>query len=276
MEALLAEHFAATWDAIARNKVHLVRYADDFVITGTSKELLETQVKPLIEEFLRVRGLELSQEKTTITHIEDGFDFLGQNVRKYNGKMIIKPSKKNVAKFLANFREVVNGHKAIKAGHLVVMLNRKIKGWAMYHRFICAKDTFSHVDNAIHQALWEWCVRRHPHKNKHWIANKYFTSVPGEPEGNKWKFHGTVDGPDNTTRTVYLMDASSVHIRRHIKIRADTNPYAQECQEYLRWRHRDRNNRSKPAKGSTEGSRHLISNAPQPRIKPSETVPPRP
>ena len=252
MEALLASRFGATKASKARNKVYMVRYADDFVITGTSKELLEQQVKPLIEEFLRLRGLELSQEKTTITHIEDGFDFLGQNVRKYNGKMIIKPSKKNVATFLANIRDVVKGHKAIKPGDLVVMLNRKIKGWAMYHRFICAKKTFSQVDSAIFHTLWSWCVRRHPKKNKHWIANKYFTRVPGEGGGNRWMFHGVVEAGDGANRTVYLMKASSIHIRRHTKIRADVNPYAPEWTGYLERRHSHRDNRSRVAQGSTE------------------------
>ena len=65
--------------------MHLIRYADDFIMTGSSKELLEQEVKPLVEQFMRERGLELSQEKTIITHIEDGFDFLGQHVRKYHG-----------------------------------------------------------------------------------------------------------------------------------------------------------------------------------------------
>jgi RNA-directed DNA polymerase len=74
-----------------------VRYCDDFIITGSSKELLEKEVKPLVEEFLREQGLELSPEKTRITHIEDGFDFLGQHIRRYtDGKIIITPSKKNV------------------------------------------------------------------------------------------------------------------------------------------------------------------------------------
>src|SRR5712691_3087275 len=64
-----------------RNKqVNLVRYADDFIITGISEEVLEREVKPLVTEFLRQRGLELSEEKTRITNIEDGFDFLGQQV----------------------------------------------------------------------------------------------------------------------------------------------------------------------------------------------------
>jgi RNA-directed DNA polymerase len=253
MQDLLAKHFAATHSAKARNKVNLIRYADDFVITGTSKELLEKQVKPLIEEFLRIRGLELSQEKTTITHIEDGFDFLGQNVRKYNGKMIIKPSKKNVETFLANIRKVVNKHKEIKAGELAMMLNRKIKGWAIYHRTICAKRTFSQVDHAIFNALMRWCKRRHPKKNKHWIVNKYFTHLPGELGGNRWIFHGTITrGEDNAQSTVYLMKAASIHIRRHIKIKADVNPYAPEWQDYLERRHAHRDNRSRPAKGSTE------------------------
>jgi RNA-directed DNA polymerase len=76
-------------------KVNLVRYADDFIITGATKELLENEVKPLVEQFLRDRGLQLSPEKTCITHIEQGFDFLGQNLRKYDGKLLIQPAKKN-------------------------------------------------------------------------------------------------------------------------------------------------------------------------------------
>ena len=172
MARLLKEHCSYNLPISRRNKVNLVRYADDFVITGSTKELLEEQVKPLVERFLAERGLELSQEKTMITHIEDGFDFLGQNVRKYNGKMIIKPSKENVAQFLANIREVVKDNKSATAGHLVMMLNPKIRGWAIYHRHICAKETFSQVDHAIFETQWQWCVRRHPRKGKRWVADK--------------------------------------------------------------------------------------------------------
>ena len=73
-------------------KVNYIRYADDFIVTGCSREILEQEVRPLIESFLAERGLQLSQEKTLVTHIEQGFDFLGQNVRKYNGKLLIKPA----------------------------------------------------------------------------------------------------------------------------------------------------------------------------------------
>ena len=96
--------------------VNLVRYADDFLITGRAKELLEGEVKPLVEQFLRTRGLELSPKKTVITHVETGFDFLGQNVRKYpNGKLLIKPSKKNVKTFLDGIRKIIKAGLGLSA-----------------------------------------------------------------------------------------------------------------------------------------------------------------
>ena len=244
MQVLLAKRFSKKGQS---EKVNLIRYADDFVITGSSKELLETEVKPLIEQFLAERGLELSQEKTTITHIEDGFDFLGQNVRKYDGKLIIKPSKKNVASFLANIREVVKGNKGAMAGNLVMLLNPKIKGWAMYHRHICAKETFGQVDSAIFKTLWQWCVRRHPDKGKRWVARKYFTTVEGEGGGNQWVFFGKVERTKGEPRLVSLFHTSRVRIRRHIKIRANVNPYAPRWTDYLERRHSHEDFRSTAA-----------------------------
>ena len=251
MEGLLAEKFSGNSRRDARNKVHLVRYADDFVITGSSKELLEVQVKPLISAFLAERGLEFSQEKTTITHIEDGFDFLGQNVRKYNGKFLTTPSKKNVASFLANIREVIKAHKAVTPGVLVGMLNPKIKGWAMYHRHICAKETFNQVDSAIFKTLWQWCVRRHPDKGKRWIAQKYFSTSAGECGGNHWVFFGEMERPDGESRPIALFSASRVRIRRHIKIRAEVNPYSPSWSAYLARRHSHEDYRSTPARGGS-------------------------
>src|SRR4029077_13781082 len=105
LQRLLAERFANT-PQHRKNKVHLVRYADDFLITGTSKELLRDQVQPLVAHFLKERGLELSHEKTQITHVEEGFDFLGQNVRRYGcGKVLTKPSSQSVKTFLSKIQE---------------------------------------------------------------------------------------------------------------------------------------------------------------------------
>ncbi len=134
-------------------QVNLVRYADDFIITGISKEILETEVKPLVVDFLRERGLELSEEKTQITHLEDGFDFLGQHVRKYNGQFRTRPSKKNVKTFLTDIRKVIKDNKEATAYWLIATLNPKIRGWANCHRHAAAKDTLVHVDTAIFKAL---------------------------------------------------------------------------------------------------------------------------
>jgi RNA-directed DNA polymerase len=112
----------------SKHKAHTVRYADDFVIMGVTKELLENDIKPAVERFLAERGLVLSLEKTKITHIEKGFDFLGFNVRKYQGKLLIKPSKSGVTTFVRKIREVVKTYKAVTAYELIGMLNPKIMG----------------------------------------------------------------------------------------------------------------------------------------------------
>ena len=206
-------------------KVNLIRFADDFIVTGSSKELLEKQCIPLIEEFLRPRGLELSQEKTKITHIEEGFDFLGQNIRKYKGKLLIKPSKKSVKTFLDKIREIVKKNEQAKTGNLIATLNPIIRGWANYHRHVCARRTFVSVDNAIFKLLWQWAKRRHPRKPRRWIKEKYFKSV----RNRNWVFSGeTTDG-----RELQLVQAADAAIKRHIKIRGDANPYDPEDERYF-------------------------------------------
>ncbi len=95
-------------NVIHADKIHFVRYADDFIVTGSSKDLLQHKVKPLIEDFLKERGLELSEDKTVITHIDDGFDFLGFNVRKYKGKLLIKPAKSSIKRIKKTVRDYLN------------------------------------------------------------------------------------------------------------------------------------------------------------------------
>src|SRR5262249_54203981 len=113
LEATLAERFSATHGPRRRNKVHLVRYADDFIITGTSQQLLRDEVQPLVAHFLAERSLELAHEKTRITPSADGFDFLGQNVRLYGDKVLLKPSRKSVQALLAKVRETIQ----VQGGH---------------------------------------------------------------------------------------------------------------------------------------------------------------
>jgi len=211
-------------------KVNLVRYCDDFIITGSSKELLENEVKPIVEEFLKERGLELSQEKTRITHIGDGFDFLGQNIRRYrDGKIIITPSKEKVSAVLGKIRETIKRNAQATAGNLITQLNPIIKGWANYHRHVCSKRTFARISHLIFQAIWQWAKRRHPNKPRKWIKDKYFTTVGGD----NWVFQGTVVGKEGAINAVYLLKASKVTIKRHPKIKGEANPYDPIWEEYF-------------------------------------------
>ena len=237
LEARLREHFPNPHQAQAA-QVHLVRYADDFVITGRSRELLEHEVKPLVAAFLAERGLELSQEKTSLTHIETGFDFLGQHVRKYGGKLLITPAKGNVKAFLEHVRGIVKAHQATTAGRLIVLLNPKLRGWANYHRHACAARTFSQVDHALFLLLWRWAKRRHPNKGHRWIRQKYFRHEPGPHGGNQWSFFGEVDDADGQRRLVTLFPTSHTRIRRHTKIRSEVNPYDPQWKAYLAQRQR--------------------------------------
>jgi len=215
------------------NKVHLVRYADDFVITGITKDLLELVIKPAVEQFLKIRGLELSPEKTKITHIMEGYDFLGQNVRRYDKKLLIKPSTKNVKTFLDKIRKTIVELRPAKQETVIQLLNPVIRGWAMYHKGVVASRIFQKVDTQIWAALWRWAKRRHPNKSTKWIKYRYFHKV-----GNRnWTFavkQITVDKDGNKQASFYeLSRASSVHIKRHEKIKANANPYDPKDEQYF-------------------------------------------
>jgi RNA-directed DNA polymerase len=202
--------------------VNFIRYADDFIITSKSKELLEEEIKPLVAQFLQERGLELSPTKTVITHVGQGFDFLGQNVRRYpNGKLLIKPSKKNVKTFLDGVRKTIKAALGWPAAELIKELNPKIRGWANYHRHVVSSRTFKRVDYDIFSSLWRWARRRHPKKNQRWIKQKYFV----QRGSRNWVFAGeTYDGQGQPVE-IRLLSASATPIRRHVKVRSDANPY---------------------------------------------------
>lgn len=238
MEALLQQHFGGSDHRSRKHQVNLIRYADDFVVTGSSRELLENEVKPLLIAFLAERGLELSPEKTSITQIEAGFDFLGQNVRKYGGKLLIKPSHSNVRHHLTHLQETVKQHRGQSAGALIRKLNPKITGWANYHRHIVAKETFSRVDHALFRMLWRWALRRHRNKGCRWIRDRYFRTQPGPAGGRNWVFFGEVVDGKQQVQTLTLRAAADTKIRRHVKLRGEVNPYDPRWHVYLASRHR--------------------------------------
>jgi RNA-directed DNA polymerase len=221
---------SAIKSAVPRSsKVNVIRYADDFVVTGESKEILQEKVLPAIQKFLIPRGLNLSGEKTKITRIEDGFDFLGQHLRKYGGKCIITPSKGAVKAVLTKTRKIIKNHSEQTTGELIEKLNPIIKGWSNYHRHICAKKTFSYVDNDIFWQLWKWAARRHGSKTKEWIRKRYFRSI----NARNWAFFATQKTESGTSEIIDLFHAATTKIVRHIKICSVANPYDKDWKGYF-------------------------------------------
>lgn len=213
------------------NKVNLVRYADDFVITGENRELLEQTIVPAVRAFLAQRGLELSPEKTKITHLTEGYDFLGQNVRRYGRKLLIKPAAKNVKAFLNKIRDLIRRLRAATPSKLLLAINPVIAGWAEYHRHIVAQETFQYVDRHIWYAIWQWAKRRHPNKPPRWVFQRYFHRF----SLRQWVFAVDTRSQDAYGNPIFhvLRRAASTPIERHTKISADANPYDRAWYDYF-------------------------------------------
>ena len=135
------------------DQVNFIRYADDFVVTARTRATLEQIVKPAVVDFLAQRGLELSEQKTTLTHIEAGFNFLGQSVRKYQNKLVIKPAKEGLKALVQKSRACIKGMVGQMAQTLIKTLNPILRGWANYHRHVCSAEAFWCVDRIIRYQL---------------------------------------------------------------------------------------------------------------------------
>jgi RNA-directed DNA polymerase len=220
-----------------REKINVVAYADDFIVTANSKEILESRILPILTEALKVVGLELSMSKTKITSITDGFDFLGFHFRKYpNGKLLIKPSKASIQRFLKEIKLVVKKSGALPTDKLIYTLNSRITGWVNYYRSCVASRVFSQIDSVIFQVLMRWCLKRHDRKGKQWIVKKYFTRLGGD----NWRFHCITKDKNGKSKPLYLKNAADTKIRRHLKIISKANPFNPLYKEYFDKREKDR------------------------------------
>ncbi|MBA2651481.1 MAG: group II intron reverse transcriptase/maturase [Tatlockia sp.] len=216
-----------------KEKINIIAYADDFVVTAASEQLLKEKVIPTLMVALKEVGLELSPEKTRITSIEKGFDFLGFNIRKYRcGKLLIKPSKANIKSFLKEIKGIIRTSGSLTTETLIHRLNQKITGWTNYYRSVVSSKVFSKVDSEIFLALNRWVLKRHPTKGTRWITEKYYTSV----KGNRWRFHCVVKDKEGKEKNLYLKQATDTHIRRHTKIKAEANPFDPRFKEYFKER----------------------------------------
>jgi len=203
-----------------------IRYADDFIITAKSREDIEAII-PTLQEWLKERGLELSQEKTNISHVEEGFNFLGFNIRQFKGKCLIKPQKEKVKTFLKNIRKWLKEHKHASPEAVIEYLNPILRGWGNYYRHGVSKQVFSYVDHQIWKLLWKWSLTRHPNKRKKWVARKYFKTL----QGRKWVFSATVND-ERGNKEIAIFRLSDIPIERHVKVKGTASPDDPELTKY--------------------------------------------
>ena len=215
-----------------RSRVNFVRYADDFIITGKSKRLLEKQVKPAVEGFLAERGLTLSKEKTVITYIEKGLMFLGQTFRKHGRVLHITPAKEGVLALIRKVGTLIRKHVGAPMSVLIKKLNKTLRGWGNYHRHVVASEAFGRIDTYVFEQLWRMVRRRHQNKSKGWLIKRYWSAT-----GRKHRFAVRAKTTSGNTKVYEVIKLHAIGIRRYIKIKADANPYLQEYARYF-WRRR--------------------------------------
>ena len=245
MDTLLDKHRTIKEDGKTRSrKVNLVRYADDFIITGESREVLE-DIKADLIPFLTERGLELSEEKTLITHIDDGFDFLGFNIRKYKGVLLIKPSEKALKKFAKATHEIIYSMRSRKQADVIEKLNRMIAGWVNYYRYVSSKKAFWRLDHTIFLQLRRWAIRRHQKKSLEWVRNKYWH----KSGTRQWVYSTACKNKRGEEYTLSLITLADTPLLRYTKVRADANPFDPQYDEYFAKR-RSMNRQTRPLKRS--------------------------
>ena len=210
------------------DKINFIRYADDFVVTGAKREILEQKVKPAVTAFLKKRGLELSEQKTVITHIKDGFNFLGHTVRKYKNKLLTIPAKSKVKDLQRRIKEVIQSGLGLTQEQLIRKLNPLLRGWANYFRNAAANRTFNRVDTYLFQLLWKWARRRHPTKSATWKRRKYFSAC-----GPLWNFSVKIRLAEGKSHVLKLYRMARTRIERHIKVRKEANPYDPAYTDYF-------------------------------------------
>lgn len=225
-------------------RLGIVRYADDFILTSKDKSDLE-EVIPRVKQWLKERGLELSEEKTNLVHMEDGFNFLGFNLRHYSGKLLIKPQKEKVLAFCERVGRLIKSMSTVKQEVLIRKLNPILQGFANYYQGVVSKETFSYISYRVWKYLWSWCKRRHLKRRYKWVKDKYFRRI----NGVDWIFCCMTEDRRGNSKLLSLYNIGRKPIVRHVKVKGMASPFDAELTDYWESR-RTQQGKSLWAKGS--------------------------
>jgi RNA-directed DNA polymerase len=211
----------------------LVRYADDMVALCHSRQQAE-KVKAKLSEWLTPRGLSFNEDKTRIVHLDNGFDFLGFTVRRYHGKLIIKPSKAAIKRVKQRLAAETRALRGANAAMVLVTINPITRGWANYYRGVASSRVFAGLDRYLWQLTYKWACHRHPEKPKSWVISHYFGRYHRARQ-DRWVFGDRDSG-------AYLPKFAWTKIVRHRLVRGEASPDDPAQADY--WAERRR--KSKP------------------------------
>ena len=233
LDGLEAVVHGSAWYRRVHN-INYIRWADDFIVTAHSREVLEEVILPRINAFLAERGVRLSPTKTLITPIAQGFDFLGQTIGKYPrphgqpAKLQITPSKASLEAVKAKVKARCKQAVGASPEQLIDTLNPVLRGWANYHRHVICGKAFHRLDSYVWRRLYRWAKHRHANQTGRWIAERYFPHRKGE----SWRF----TDPNTGKQLIRVQEA--VKAQRHLKIRGEANPFDKEWDGYFQRRDR--------------------------------------
>ncbi len=201
--------------AAAKGSPVLIRYADDLVVFCHTRHEAE-QVKARLASWLAPRGLAFNEDKTRIVNLGQGFDFLGFNVRRYHGKLLIKPSKAAVRRIRERLRTETRSLRGTNAQAVIARLNPIIRGWSAYYRTAVSSEVFAALDHYLWKLTYKWARHSHPNKPTRWIIRRYFGRFCKSRQ-DRWVFGDRDSG-------AYLIRFSWTKIVRHQMVRGTSSP----------------------------------------------------
>jgi RNA-directed DNA polymerase len=207
----------------------VVRYADDFLAFCVSREQAE-EVKERLAGWLAPRGLAFNEDKTKVVHLDDGFDFLGFNVRRYQGKLLIKPSKAALRRHRERLAAEIKALQGTNASVVLARLNPIIRGWSAYYRTVVSSEAFAKLDGYMWKLTYKWARRSHQNKSKRWVVDRYFDAF-NKSRRDRWVFGDRDSG-------AYLLKHSWTKIVRHQKVKGTASPDDPTLAEYWAKRRR--------------------------------------
>lgn len=201
----------------------VVRYADDLVALCVSREQAE-EVQSRLAAWLAPKGLAFNEDKTHVVHLDEGFDFLGFNVRRYQDKLLIKPSKAAIQRHRKRLAAEMLALRGSNAEAVIIRLNPIIRGWSAYYRSVVSSEAFAKLDNYLWTLIYKWAKRSHPNKSRYWVVNRYFGPF-NKSRRDRWVFGNRDSG-------AYLLRFSWTNIIRHQLVPGMASPDDPALAEY--------------------------------------------